>query len=69
MIDLQQSTEREPNGTDRPVSRTELDVAMFAQEHRLFRIILNFIKRGQYAESDPRRAAIVEAVVWRICLP
>ena len=69
MTDLQHGPESEqPNGKDRPVSRAEFDAAMFAQELRLFRIILNFIKRKQYSESDPRRAAIVEAVVWRICV-
>jgi|GEM_PF-6185062 len=50
------------------VSRIEFETALMRQEHRLFRILMNYVGRSQYAKDDPRRMAVTEALLWRLVI-
>jgi len=49
---------------------SDLEVAVWNQEHRLIFILRNFfIERRKLSPEDPRRAAAVHALLWRIVSP
>ncbi len=53
--------------SDERVSRVEFEAALLRQEHRLLSILKNyFILRSRFPIGDPRRDAVVEALLWRI---
>jgi hypothetical protein len=47
----------------------ELEAKLIEQEHRIVRVIQNFVNRNQWANEDPRRAAAKNALVWRALAP
>lgn len=50
------------------VPRVEFEAELMRQEHRLFNILRNFFSRKRFPTDDPRRQAIIEAVLWRVCI-
>lgn len=48
------------------VGRIEFEAALFRQEHRFFRLIVNFQDRKKYSKDDPRRSSIEAAFFWRL---
>jgi uncharacterized protein YjbI with pentapeptide repeats len=47
----------------------DLEARFIEQEHRVVRVIQNFLGRKQWPDGDPRRAAARNAVIWRIFSP
>jgi uncharacterized protein YjbI with pentapeptide repeats len=49
------------------VTHTELESSLMQQEHRLLPILHNFfVRRIEFEQDDPRRAAAAHALLWRI---
>ncbi|MEM7235473.1 MAG: pentapeptide repeat-containing protein [Planctomycetota bacterium] len=55
--------------SDADVSSIGIQAKFIEQEHRLVRIVLNFLERGKYPDGDPRGPAARRAFVWRIFSP
>lgn len=47
----------------------QIEAKFYEQEHRFIQVILNFTNRKKWERDDPRRVAVVKALVWRVLSP